>query len=329
MAQLKPTRTAFLLGGAAALLATSIARSVGTGSEFLSGEGMPYGAFDRLPKTDLPVAGGTIHVGLAPGTLSLQRQEIMGWVARSARAVSMYYGRFPVASLRLLIVPVGGDGVRGGTTWGYRGAAIRMLLGSAAETADLSRDWMMVHEMVHTALPDMDQRSNWLSEGLAVYVEPIARTQAGDLTPEKIWADMVRDMPSGLPGHGDGGLEGTQSWGRTYWGGAIFCLFADIGIRKSTGNRLGLREAMRGVLAAGGNHEVDWPIRRIIATADETVGGSVLAGLYDTMGNRPAMPDLFGLWRDLGIRQTDDGVSFDDNALLAAVRKAITARGGA
>jgi hypothetical protein len=39
----------------------------------------------------------------------------------------------------------------------------------------------MVHEMVHTALPDMPDRYAWLSEGLAVYVEPVARVQAGDL----------------------------------------------------------------------------------------------------------------------------------------------------
>lgn len=32
-------------------------------SEFMRGEGMPYDAFDRLPKTDLDVAGATIHVG--------------------------------------------------------------------------------------------------------------------------------------------------------------------------------------------------------------------------------------------------------------------------
>ncbi|GLS45819.1 hypothetical protein [Methylobacterium brachythecii] len=324
MALLKPTRTTFLLGGAVALLAASLKGGAGAGSEFLSGEGMPYAAFDRLPKTDLPVKGGTVHVGFAPGTLDLSRQETIAWIERSARAVSAYYGRFPVASLRLLIVPVGGSGVRGGTTWGYRGAAIRILLGSEADAADLTRDWMMVHEMVHTALPEMDQRSNWLSEGLAVYIEPIARVQAGDLTPEKIWADMVRDMPSGLPGRGDGGLEGVQSWGRTYWGGALFCLLADVGIRKGTNNRLGLRDAMRGVLAAGGSHEVDWPVRRVLATADKAVGLSVLADLYATMGSRPVTPDLPGLWRDLGIRQAGDGVSFDDAAPLAAIRNAIT-----
>ena len=40
---------------------------------------------------------------------------------------------------------------------------------------------------------------------------------------------------------------------------------SDIEIRKATNNRLGLQDAMRGVLAAGGNHEQDWSIDRILA----------------------------------------------------------------
>ena len=113
----------------------------------------------------------------------------------------------------------------------------------------------MVHEMVHTALPDMDERYGWLSEGLAVYVEPIARVQAGDLTAEEIWQAMMRDMPKGLPQTGDQGLDNTDTWGRKYWGGAMFCLFADIEIRKRDRQpaRPAGRDARRA--RAGGNHE--------------------------------------------------------------------------
>ncbi|MDW4809900.1 hypothetical protein NQ359_23730, partial [Escherichia coli] len=89
----------------------------------------PYDAFDKLPKTDLEVGGATIHVGFAPGEMALPKEKILDWVKTSARAVSTYYGHFPVQSLRLLLVPVDGPRVRGGTTWGYRGAAIRVLIG--------------------------------------------------------------------------------------------------------------------------------------------------------------------------------------------------------
>jgi hypothetical protein len=294
-------------------------------SEYLRGDRMPYDAFDRLAKTDIDVPEGVVHVGFGPGEMALPKQKILDWVRMSAKAVATYYGRFPVKSLRLLLVPVDGPGVRGGTTWGYRGAAIRMLVGRDSDEGNLRRDWVLVHEMVHTALPDMDERYNWLSEGLAVYVEPIARTQAGDLSAQEIWLAMMRDMPKGLPQSGDEGLDNTDTWGRKYWGGAMFALFADVEIRKRSNNRLGLQDAMRGVLAAGGNHEQDWSIQRILSTADQAVGLDVLTRLHDQWGSKPVTPDLDGLWRDLGLKVHDGGLDFDDTAPLASIRKAITA----
>jgi hypothetical protein len=293
-------------------------------SEYLRGDRMPYDAFDRLAKTDIDVPEAVVHVGLAPGEMALPKQKILDWVRMSAKAVATYYGRFPVQSLRLLLVPVDGRGVRGGTTWGYRGAAIRVLVGRDSDEGNLRRDWVLVHEMVHTALPDMDERYNWLSEGLAVYVEPIARTQAGDLSAKEIWLAMMRDMPKGLPQSGDEGLDNTDTWGRKYWGGAMFALFADVEIRKRSNNRLGLQDAMRGVLAAGGNHEQDWSIQRILVTADKAVGLDVLTRLHDQWGSKPVTPDLDGLWRDLGLKVHDGGLDFDDSAPLASIRKAIT-----
>ena len=294
-------------------------------SEFMRGDRMPYDAFDKLPKTDLDVPGGVIHVGFAPGEIALSKEKVLDWVKTSAKAVTTYYGRFPVSELKLLIVPVNGPRVRGGTTWGYRGAAIRVLLGRDASEADLRRDWVMVHEMVHLALPDMADRHAWLSEGLAVYIEPIARVQAGDLQASEIWQAMMRDMPQGLPEAGDRGLDYTDTWGRKYWGGAMFCLLADIEIRKATGNRFGLQDAMRGVISAGGNHEQDWPIARVLSTADKALGVDVLTRLHNEMGAKPVPPDLAALWRDLGLRPRGEALEFDDAAPLAAIRKAITA----
>jgi hypothetical protein len=295
-------------------------------SEFMRGDRMPYDAFDKLAKTDIDVPGGVIHVGFAPGEFALPKEKILDWVKTSAKAVSTYYGHFPVKSLRLLLVPVDGPRVRGGTTWGYRGAAIRVLVGRDSNEEALKRDWVLVHEMVHTALPDMEERYNWLSEGLAVYVEPIARVQAGDLSAQEIWQAMMRDMPKGLPQAGDEGLDITDTWGRRYWGGAMFCLMADIEIRKATGNRLGLQEAMRGMQAAGGSHEVDWPIERILTAADKAVGLNVLTRLHNEWGRKPVTPDLDQLWRDLGLRNSGGSLEFDDSAPLVAIRKGITER---
>ena len=287
---------------------------------------MPYEAFDKLVPQDLIVGSSKLHVAFAPGEFTLPKERVLAWLENSANAVAGYYGRFPVASARILIVPIEGRGVRGGQAFGYRGAAVRLLVGRASTQDDLVRDWKAVHEMAHLALPDLDEAHTWLSEGLAVYVESIARVQAGDLTAEKIWSEFVRDMPNGLPEPGDNGLNFTHTWGRTYWGGAIFCLLADIEFRRQTGNRQGLQDAMRGVIAAGGSLQIDWPIERVFAVADKAGGAPVLAKLYQSMRAAPEPQDLDALWRDLGIVVSGGSVTFDDKAPLAAIRRAITER---
>ena len=296
-------------------------------SEFI-GEHFPYDAFDRLPTTPIEVGGGTLNVAFAPGEIALPRSALMDWLTTSAKAVSVYFGKFPIASARVLIVPVPGSGVQAGTTFGYRGAAIRLIVGSDVTKAELVDDWKAVHEMTHLALPDVEDSHLWLAEGIAVYVEPVARVQAGDLTAEKIWGDMVRDMPKGLPQAGDRGLDHTPTWGRTYWGGAMFCLLADVEIRKETNNAKGLQQALRGILDAGGDHEKDWndwPIKRIFSVGDKATGTTILADLYKKMRAKPYAPDLDALWRELGVSVQEGKVVFDDSAPLASIRRAITA----
>src|SRR5258705_4361206 len=108
----------------AAMAAGAISFRADAQSEYMRGDRMPYDAFDRLPKTDLEVPGGTIHVAFAPGDITLPTDKVLGWVRMSAKAVTTYYGRFPVPSLRLLLVPVDGGRIRRGPTWGYPGAGI-------------------------------------------------------------------------------------------------------------------------------------------------------------------------------------------------------------
>ena len=52
-------------------------------SEYMRGDRMPYDAFDRLPKTDLEVPGGTIHVAFAPGESRCRRKNC--WAGSGCR----------------------------------------------------------------------------------------------------------------------------------------------------------------------------------------------------------------------------------------------------
>lgn len=293
-------------------------------SRFL-GERMPYAEFDRLPATRLALPGGELIVAFAPGTLELPRERVLDWVGSSARAVSAYYGKFPAASARLLIVPRAGQGVSSGKAWNFRTPALRIAMGEQATEEHLRRDWILVHEMVHLAFPPVADRHNWIQEGLASYIEAIARAQAGQLTPEQVWADLVSGLPKGLPQTGDGGLDHTPTWGRTYWGGALYCLLADLEIRRRTDNRFGLQHAMRAILASR-NMETESTLERLLALGDRAVGVPVLSELYNSMKDRPSPVDLDALWQRLGVRPAGRGVVLDEDAPEARLRRAITAR---
>jgi len=271
----------------------------------------------------LKVGGGTIEVSFEAGQFDLPRPVMLDWVKSAARAVTSYYGRFPVPRARIYIYPEGGRGVSHGTTNSDDGVWSRISVGSGTTTEDLEYDWMMTHELVHYGFPSVPRRHHWIEEGMATYVEPIARVQVGNLTAARVWGEMMRDMHQGLPEDGDAGLDNTHTWGRTYWGGALFCLMADIGIRKNTGNAKGLEHALRAINRAGGNIEEDWPIEKALETGDRATGGKTLMELYSRMGAKPVMIDLPDLWKQLGVARKDGKVVFDSRAPLAATRDAI------
>ncbi len=283
----------------------------------------PYRAFEVLPATAIPVPGGTLQVAIAPGDMALTREELLGWVAISGKVVADYFGQFPVAEAKVLVIPAEGNRVRFGNAFGHQGAAVRVFVGSSAGLTALERDWILVHELIHLAVPSVKRRHHWLEEGIAVYVESIARVRLGQLTEEFVWKGMLDGMPKGLPTAGDRGLDNTPTWGRTYWGGALFCLVADIRIRQRSENRLGLQHALRGVVEAGGSIEATWPISRILEAGDAATGVPVLVELYQAWRETPVDVNLEALWQDLGVTLRGNSAVFDDTAPLAPVRRAI------
>ena len=239
--------------------------------------------------------------------------------------MTAFYGRFPVPRLPLFVSVVDGDRIDEGVTTGGGGAAIVIDVGDRTTERGFAGDWELTHEMVHTALPGLPRPQHWLEEGLATYVEPLARARVGLITPAQAWGGFVNGMPQGEPEAGDEGLDRTHTWGRTYWGGAMFCLLADVAIREQTGNRRSLDDALRGILAAGGDISVAWPLERVLAVGDAAVGVPVLRDLHARLGTTAVYEDLDRLFARLGVRAVGDLAAFDDSAPLAAIRRSMTA----
>lgn len=272
----------------------------------------------------LEVPGGTILVDLDTSEYELDREIIWKWIADAARSVTLYYGQFPVAKSHLIIRPRSG---RGGI-WGEASGrpalpTVKIELGRQTRAEDLAEDWTLTHEIIHLAFPNMARQHLWIEEGLATYVEPLARYKAGLLTEEAVWYEWLHAMHQGQPHEGDAGLDHTPTWGRVYWGGALFSLIADVEIRRTTNNRAGLREALRAINQQGGSLSVWWKITDAFTIGDRATKTNVLMTEYEKRRAAPAPVDLDELWAKLGVRLENGRVVLDENAPLAAVRRGI------
>jgi hypothetical protein len=276
------------------------------------------------PDETITVGGGTLNIVFNDGAPGLDRAAVVDWIRTSAQAVTTYFGKFPVREVRLVVIANDGRGA-GGTTFGFRGGSlIRLTVGRHADAAALKRDWVLVHEMTHLALPQLPRWALWLQEGNATYVEPIARAQAGQMDVAEVWKWTIDEMPSSQPKPGEGGLNDTSDHHRTYWGGAAFWLMADVCIRERTRNRIGVQMALRAINRESGGNTAEWTPEQLIKVGDAATGGTELADLYAQMGVTGSPADINALLIRLGVGLRGGEIIFDDNAPLAAIRRAIT-----
>ena len=269
-----------------------------------------------------------IEQAIAPG-LALSDDVVTHWLRTEVSAITDYFGRPPDGHAMLLVAP-GTTPETSGKTLGGGGASIVVRVGTKVVTGrELADDWIVAHELIHVAFPDVGRPYAWFAEGLATYVEPIARERAGLVTREKVWREMLDGMPQGLPAPRDGGLDGATEWGRVYWGGALYFFLADVRIRERTAGARGLQDALRAIVATGGNVETIWSIDRVLEVGDRGTGTSVLRELYNELGPARGNVDVAALMRRLGVHVEGGGVRFDDAAPLASVRDAILPRSAA
>ena len=283
-----------------------------------------YTSIGHGAPAELSLGGARLQVTLEGGPFRIGSERLVEWVRRSAAIVGGYYAGFPVASLHVRINAVDGGGVRGGRAFAESAPEIHVSVGREVSEHDLIRDWVLVHEMTHLALPEVGRKRAWLAEGIATYVEGIARVQAGNMTAAELWDEDVVSMPKGLPAAGDQGLDRTHTWARTYWGGALFCLAADVSIRERTANRFGLQDALRAVAHESGGMVSAWPVEQVFRAGDAATGTSVLAELYAGMRDQASAPDLPMLWRRLGLSLTGEHARLLSGTSEAALREAIT-----
>src|SRR5207245_10988837 len=94
----------------------------------------------------------TLLVAFGPSRRALAQDVLVRWIETQARALAAYYGRLPVDQMLLVVSPAGGREAHG-RTMGGGGATILYSLPDAVTRQILDRDWVLTHELVHTAFP--------------------------------------------------------------------------------------------------------------------------------------------------------------------------------
>lgn len=287
-----------------------------------------YTVFGDFAHERIAIDGGRAQIDLVGPTsgLDLPFSALVEWTRSRTEAVSTFFHGLPVPRALVVVVPAPGRrGVRFGNLLPESAPGIALLVGQHATSSDLAADWILVHELLHLGVPSFHQEGKWFDEGIATYFEPIVRARAGLLDEPGVWRELSAGMADGIRALTVDGLENTDDTG-TYWGGALFCLLADVELRGRSNGRLGLEDGLRKLRAAGAHTSVVWPLQRALRTADAAFDAPVLSRLADHYA-RPAALDLDALFKKLGVALHGTTVTLRNDAPLAWLRQAIV-RGG-
>lgn len=270
---------------------------------------------------ELAVGAAAIEVEVLASAYPQGAAEPLQWVRRAALAVADFYGKLPEPRVRLQMLATDGRAVGGGRVVVRDRPVIVLRVGTEATAEDLKRDWRLVHELVHLALPTLPRRHLWLSEGLATYVEPWVQVRTGWRKDQQVWEEWASNMPLGLPRAGDRGLDRTPTWARTYWGGALFCLSVDFTIRARSSGAHSLRSALRAVVERGGRISRQASIEQVFAMMQPPLAQAVCRQQYSLMKEAPHAVPLSDIWYELGVVQVADGLRLDGSAPRAELRR--------
>lgn len=284
----------------------------------------PYAAIGKLRRFQIGTPTQGFDVVVAGPDPDVGIDALLDWPRAALANVQTMFPAYPRVRPLLVIMVRHGDGIQDGTALGNGGASIRIEVGDATPKAELDADWMLTHEMTHLTLPGLRRTHHWAEEGMAVYLEPIMRAKRGIVPVADVWKEWLGSMNKGQPRGAEDALDGTRSWGRTYWGGALFWLQCDVAIRQAAAApaAVGLPTGFQSVFTKG-DISNKWPVEKLLSEMDAATGTNVVSALYAEQAPRGVPVDLDALFKKLGVSLENGEVVFSHDAPLAAVRDAI------
>lgn len=285
--------------------------------------------------TEATIAGATLRIEVLPPIDDKKAAEIVEWLRSASGNVSLAYGRFPISSPRIVVIPAngrswGGDSpVPFGRVTRNGEEKIELYVNTNRPIEEFYGDWTATHEFSHLLLPYVSERHRWISEGFASYYQNVLMSRAGEYTPREAWQKLYSGFERGRASRPDLTLNEAASAGirqarmKIYWSGAAIALLADIELRERSGGRESLDVALDRLQQCCLPSRRTWSGPELFAELDGLVDGDVFMPLYKRYANATGFPEFRPALERLGIDTRNDRVSLRRKGELGAIRDAI------
>lgn len=295
-------------------------------------------AIGRFHEIPVEVPGAVLRLAVLDGAPAPDAPGMTAWIRDAAMSVAAVYGRFPVPSPQILVMP--GARAQEPTPWAYvlRGgqAAAHFFVNQRRPLAEYVEDWTAPHELSHLLLPYVTSSDAWLSEGMATYYQNVVRARSGAITPGEAWQRMHAGFRRGQ----DWGANKSQTlaqatermfrdggYMRVYWQGTAILLAADVELRRRSGGKQSLDTVLEAFGVCCLDPDPEWTARKVFDKFDEISGTNVFRTQYDVQINAPGFPSLGDLYGQLGLDALGGKLVLRDDAPLKGIRDAIMAPG--
>lgn len=274
--------------------------------------------FGRLQLEQVKLPGGTLNLAVATKRKKT-KDRYVAWTRRIASSVVHEFGRMPLPSTQVVVIPTWS--ARGSVPWGAiqrgNGSGLFLVPNNGASMAELVEDWTLYHEFTHLYHPHLGSKGRWVAEGLASYYQNVLRAKAGVITSEYAWERMVAGFARGEQQTRRGRTVVDGGLMRTYWTGAVMALELDIRLRQQRRTTLGnvLGEFSDCCLPASRT----WRPLRFMQKLDEISDSKMFTDTFREFSSAMDFPDYDNLLRSLNIDNSAGSLTFGKSTLRDSI----------
>jgi hypothetical protein len=289
-------------------------------------------AVGRFHTDTITVEGARLRLAVLGAEPTISKPDMSSWIREAAHAITTLYGRFPLPSPQILVVPQGpaGEAVPWAQVLRGGGAAAHFFVDQTRPLDEFRQDWTAAHELSHMLLPYILRDDSWLSEGFASYYQNILRARAGMLPRETAWKKLYDGFQRGRDGTSGATLvEASRemrkrgTYMRVYWSGAAIALMADVELRRRSGGQQSLDVALGALAECCLPSDRAWTGVEVFELLDDLTAGSVFMQLYDAYAQSSSFPDLGPTSERLGIDHRSGRFRLSSDPEASGLRDAI------